>query len=891
MFRNISRGFICLAVFVLVAGAVCFGGYKAVRITYTISGSTGIAGVVMKGLPGDPVCDADGSYSVTVDYGWKGSVVPIKEGFVFEPGELSYAKVVANQVDQDYEGSLIRLTISGSAGVIGAAMKGLGGEVVSDENGKYSAVVDYGWQGAITPVKEGYDFVPQFNQYERITSNQTDQDFTANLKTFTISGSTGLEGVVLKGFGEDIVSNSKGRYSVRVDYGWNGTVTAVLEGYTFDPAGRTYSKVVGGHVHQDYAADRITLTVSGNTGQGGVLLKGLGGNTVSDERGDYSAKVDYDFSGIVTPAKEGYVFKPANIEYSNLKRDKVNERYSAKLKTFTVSGSAGIGGVVMKGLPGDPVTNEDGTYAALVNYGWDGVVVPVKEGHSFEPSERIYKSVSVNHADQSYAGQLLSFIVSGVVARDASPVSKVSIEGLPGDPITNEDGYYSVIVDYGWEGTVTAKKKGYTFEPEIVTYDKVTKDISRDYEATLLTFAVSGVITFDGQPLSDVVVNAGEGGPSGKTDESGKYEIFVDYGFRGSVRPEKEGYTFEPSSRFTKVTEMASERKYRRVVENQVNQDYAATILTFTICGTVDIGDEPVEGVLMSASNGGGTCMTDAAGKYLLTVDYGWSGAVTPSKEGYMFDPPSIEYNNVTCDIDEDLKEAARAAAIAEIDELAKLVDPGRADELEVALDIRIVVMGRDDLLDLGFEWGDPKIKDGTVSDSQEEAGKLPLGIKIGRLPDGDLAAQLSTVLGDLEKSGKASIVSNPELLTCEGEGTEIKVTTEEYYSLGDGSAEVDGSGMEKIEYQTVLNIIPHVLSKGILLTLDIEVSEVAIWGENSQVLAQRVVSDTVLIKEGGTVSVAGLSNDEVGVDGSEDDGEEAVIFVSAHLAGVYTEP
>ena len=81
MFRSISRNFFLSVVLIATACAVCFGGYKAVKITYTISGSTGIGGAVMKGLPGDPVCDENGDYSVIVDYGFKGSIVPTKEGY------------------------------------------------------------------------------------------------------------------------------------------------------------------------------------------------------------------------------------------------------------------------------------------------------------------------------------------------------------------------------------------------------------------------------------------------------------------------------------------------------------------------------------------------------------------------------------------------------------------------------------------------------------------------------------------------------------------------------------------------------------------------------------------------------------------------------------------
>jgi len=58
----------------------------------------------------------------------------------------------------------------------------------------------------------------------------------------------------------------------------------------------------------------------------------------------------------------------------------------------------------------------------------------------------------------------------------------------------------------------------------------------------------------------------------------------------------------------------------------------------------------PVEGVFVDANNGGGSDITSANGYYQLTVDYGWSGTVEPNKTNYTFEPPRIEYDNVTTD-------------------------------------------------------------------------------------------------------------------------------------------------------------------------------------------------------------------------------------------------
>jgi len=58
-----------------------------------------------------------------------------------------------------------------------------------------------------------------------------------------------------------------------------------------------------------------------------------------------------------------------------------------------------------------------------------------------------------------------------------------------------------------------------------------------------------------------------------------------------------------------------------------------------------------ISDVLLAFSNDGGNATTDSTGYYSNAVSHGWSGVVTPNKSGYVFNPPSISYSNVTSDI------------------------------------------------------------------------------------------------------------------------------------------------------------------------------------------------------------------------------------------------
>jgi len=616
-----------------VVGAQPFKGRK---VTFTISGSVGPSGVVMKGFPGEPVVtDENGSYSATVEYGWRGAVRPTKEGYTFEPTIRSYEKITGNLGNEDYTATQIQLTISGTTGMDGVVMNGLPGNPVTGTDGTYSATVDYGWSGTITPTKEGYTFKPANRIYDPVTGHQMNQNYTGTLITFDVSGTTGIEGVAMNGLPGNPITGVGGLYKATVNYGWSGTVTPVKEGYTFEPPERQYNDLTGGQFNQSYTATLLTFTISGTTGMAGVVMKGLPGNPVTDADGYYTATVDYAWHNTVTPTKESYTFEPANRSYEKVTVNLGNEGYTATLLTFTISGSVGTAGVVMSGLPGNPVTGTDGTYSATVDYGWSGTITPTKEGYTFKPANRIYDPVTGDQMNQNYTGTLITFTVSGTAGAGG-----VVMSGLPGNPVTATDGRYTAMVNYGFSGTATPTKEGYTFEPSYWQYSDVTGgQTNQNYIATLLKRAISGTVTSDGKPLEGVSVSADKGGGSGLADAEGRYEVLVDYGWSGTVTLDKEGYTFEPA-----------DKVYGRVTRDQTNQAFAASLLTFTISSVITIADTPIEGVLVSAE-GAGSDVTDAEGKYSVTVPYGWSGEVTPTKEGYIFEPPSKTYTNVTHDI------------------------------------------------------------------------------------------------------------------------------------------------------------------------------------------------------------------------------------------------
>jgi hypothetical protein len=255
---------------------------------------------------------------------------------------------------------------------------------------------------------------------------------------------------------------------------------------------------------------------------------------------------------------------------------------------------------------------------------------------------------------------VLTYTISGhIIEPDGNtPVEGVLVDansnsGSPdvNDAVTDVNGYYEVVVDYNWSGTVTPLKEGYTFEPNGISYGNVVIDEVNDYTATLTTFAIAGyILESDGiTPISDVNICAENGGgqwtsryggSSDMTDANGYYEVRVDYNWDGNVSPTKYAYGFEPNR-----------KQYFDVNSDQNSQDYTGRLLTFAISGYIrNDCNVPIAGVLVDANTGGGESVTDVNGFYEVWVDYNWSGTVTPGKAYYTFAPTDMNYVDVLSD-------------------------------------------------------------------------------------------------------------------------------------------------------------------------------------------------------------------------------------------------
>ena len=156
-------------------------------ISGLITDATGdsIGGVALEGLPEDVNTTASGRFSATVDYGFTGTISPVKEGWTFVPAERSFTALTTDQANVDFIGQEVLFRVSGcivdAAGnaLPGVVINGLPGVVVTNTSGCYAAEVPYGFSGMAAPSRFGYDFEPAQQTFDDVTADVAEQDYLA----------------------------------------------------------------------------------------------------------------------------------------------------------------------------------------------------------------------------------------------------------------------------------------------------------------------------------------------------------------------------------------------------------------------------------------------------------------------------------------------------------------------------------------------------------------------------------------------------------------------------------------------------------------------------------------------------------------------------------------
>ena len=640
---------------------------------------TSMQGVTIRFSTGETtVTNADGEYSMTLDYHWSGTVTALLDGYTFDPAERSYDRANRHFVDQDFlVHSDPQVTLSGriyfSPGgepiehaVISAS--GTSATATTDASGAYAIVLPYDYSGQVSATLEGYDFDPSFRPYAHLTTNPVNQDFwVGGQPTIHITGHVlglsgqGVEGATVSdGQGTAVTTDADGYYTVEVNYAWSGTLTpSTPDNQLFEPASREFTLLAGDQPDQDFQSQGpaqvqiagVIAKTDGTPVADAVLNYGETLSVQSNAEGAYTLTVDNGWSGTVSITKDDFIFNPISRSYTTLDTHQVAQHYELLGPAHVqISGRAldqsGIGieavRVIASNPPDTTYSDSDGMYTVSVPFDWTGAVTVFKEGHTFTPDSRSYDHIRDHRIDQDFnlAGTPMFDISGTVLMHSGGPAAQVML--IVGDHLdtayTDLSGSYSFQVPLGWTGDVTPEYSDWLFTPSQISYDDVAQHFTdQDYTALgPATLTLSGRVYFQpgNEAIEDVVLKWGVPGDSVITGEDGLYTITVANGWSGTLIPTKQNYDFDPSS-----------RSFNTLRDHQPNQDFwlqGKPVLT--ISGRiVDRDDQAVPGAIVDY-NTADSVLTDIYGDYAITVPYAWSGTVAPRNGSRLHTPTSRAY-------------------------------------------------------------------------------------------------------------------------------------------------------------------------------------------------------------------------------------------------------
>lgn len=67
------------------------------------------------------------------------------------------------------------------------ALNGFPESTITNSSGFYSAIVESGWSGTVTPQKADYTFTPAERSYNNVLARQPEQDYTGTLRQYTLT--------------------------------------------------------------------------------------------------------------------------------------------------------------------------------------------------------------------------------------------------------------------------------------------------------------------------------------------------------------------------------------------------------------------------------------------------------------------------------------------------------------------------------------------------------------------------------------------------------------------------------------------------------------------------------------------------------------------------------
>jgi hypothetical protein len=617
---------------------------------YSISGyvkdnaGKGVKGIALS-LSGTDVSvkkvetDSTGFYKIENLVGGKSYVLlPVKTGYKFDPKFVAFENLKENKIQDFIATPPSTYSISGiikDAGgtPIHGVLLTLAGEksdkVYSDNSGNYKIENLPGSKiYVLTPYKAGYTFDPKIKTFENLNENKT-QNFTGSTsQKYTISGS--------------VKDNN--------------------------------AKPVGG----------VQLTLFGGSNFSATLKSN---KTMTDSiTGSY--KFENIESGTYTliPEKKNYTFTPKSKTFENLNQNQTQDFLAAGLPTYSISGyikdknSNPIGEVtvVLKGATAlQAITDKTTGFYKFEKLPGGRLysIYPYKPGYSFDPKLKTIESLDKDLA-QDFIGTAASFIsISGYVYDKSNiPITgatvRLSGEKQIKDTVDSKGFYQFEKLESGKYYALIPEAKSYTFDPKVKTYEPITGSATQNFIGTTVPlYTIDGLIKdSSGNAIQGVKLALVGGSNAGvETDNSGYYKFEkMQAGKYYLIVPSKRGYTFIPKYKIIEnLTENTTQDFVGKSATSLINgYSASAKIVTgVSLYSSITIsGSYSIIGIVQNVDNsfisnvnltlsGADQLRTQSDDNGVFIFDNlteGSSYTLIASKTGYMFDPSSIDYTEIS---------------------------------------------------------------------------------------------------------------------------------------------------------------------------------------------------------------------------------------------------
>jgi hypothetical protein len=274
--------------------------------------------------------------------------------------------------------------------------------------------------------------------------------------------------------------------------------------------------------------------VTGATGVTVTLSGAASKVTSTDPSGNYTFAGLSNGSYTVTASLPGYTFAPVSNPVQVNGANVASMNFTASLKTYaimgTVSDPSGMNPVpgvtlTLTGPSGGTATTDGGGHYTINGLAGIYTVTPSKAGYTFTPpSRQVTLADGVDNSAVDFTAAVATAAISGTIT-GATGVTVTLSGASSATTTTDASGGYTFAGLPNGPYTVTPSKAGYVFAPTSAPVTMTGSNVTQNFVATLLTYAISGSVKDStNAPIAGVTVAlSAPASMTTTTDASGNY--------------------------------------------------------------------------------------------------------------------------------------------------------------------------------------------------------------------------------------------------------------------------------------------------------------------------------------------------------------------------------